>query len=135
MEDVVNLDDLGLARHLSGMVDRQDNPMLEQLKKDLMYKKFAENDPGLADATMQMLVMAQGPKAFSYLFPELTATGRVANTIREKDASRLLGVPRKSDLKNFINSAASRDKVMWTLTGNAVKGAGVSDRAEMDEQH
>ena len=135
MEDVVDLDNLGLAKHFSGRVDEKDNPMLEQLKKDLMYKKFAENDPGLADGTIQMLTMAQGPKAFSYLFPELTATGRIVNTIKEKDASRLLGVPRKSDLKNFVDSQASRDKVMWTLTGNAVKGAGVSGRAETNEQH
>lgn len=129
MEDKINFDELGLAKHLSG-VHIYDSPMFDQLKKDLVYKKFAENDPGLSDGTLQMLSMAQGPKAFSYLVPELTTTGRIANTIREKDMTRLLGTPRKADIKNFIDSPASRDKVMWTITGNGVKGASIADRIE-----
>lgn len=107
------------------------NPLFAELAREAKLKQFREQDPGLSDATMQMLVMAQGPKAFSYLVPELTSTGRVVNAIKEKTPVRLTGLPRQKDLQNFAHSPESRDKVLWTLTGNGIKTAGVGDR--MDE--
>ena len=106
------------------------NPLFAELAKEAKLKQFRQQDPGLTEATMQMLVMAQGPKAFSYLVPELTTANRVTNAIKEKSPVRLTGIPRQKDLQNFTNSPESRDKVLWTLTGNGIKSAGIADRME-----
>lgn len=107
-----------------------DNDLYKSLEKEAAMRKFIENDPGLQDGLLQMLIMAQGPKAFSYLVPELTTTARVANSIKEKNPMRLTGLPRAKDVSNFTKDAASRDKVLWTLTGNGVKAGSVLDRVE-----
>lgn len=106
------------------------NPLFAELAKEAKLKQFRKQDPGLTEATMQMLVMAQGPKAFSYLVPELTSTNRVVNAIKEKTPVRLTGLPRQRDLQNFAHSPESRDKVLWTLTGNGIKSASIADRVE-----
>ena len=138
------MEELGLAATLAKGVDK-DNTLLEYLKnspkfdmanndvyntlnKEAAFKRFVENDPGLADASLQLLAMAQGPRAFSYLVPELTTTARISNAVREKSASRLAGVPRKKDIDQFFTDAASRDKVLWTATGNGLKAGAIADR-------
>ena len=97
------------------------NEILEQLAKDVAYNKLVDSDKPLKDATAQMLVMAQGPKAFSYLVPELTTVGRVANTISTKNANRLHGLPTKQDIAESLTNAAVRDKQLWRATGNGIK--------------
>ena len=138
------MEELGLAASLAKGADR-DNTLLEYFKnspkldmtnnevsntlnKEAAFKRFVKHDPGLADASLQLLAMAQGPKAFSYLIPELTTTARVSNAIREKSASRLAGIPRKKDIDQFFTDTASRDKVLWTATGNGVKAGAIADR-------
>ena len=129
-----NLNSLGKLINSMPKVNFQDeviaNPLFAELAKEAKLQQFRQQDPGLTDATMQMLVMAQGPKAFSYLVPELTTMNRVSNAIKEKSPVRLTGIPRQKDLQNFSHSPESRDKVLWTLTGNGIKIAGVGDRIE-----
>ena len=110
--------------------NQTDNDLYKSLEKEAAMRKFVEEDPGLKDGLLQMLIMAQGPKAFSYLVPELTTTARVANAIKEKTPMRLTGLPRAKDVANFTKDAASRDKVLWTLTGNGVKAGATLDRVE-----
>ena len=97
------------------------NEMLKQLAKEVAYNKLVDSDMPIKDATTQMLIMAQGPKAFSYLAPELTAVGRVANAISTKNANRLHGLPTKQDIAESITNAAVRDKQLWRATGNGIK--------------
>ena len=97
------------------------NEILEQLAKDVAYNKLVDSDKPLKDATAQMLVMAQGPKAFSYLVPELTTVGRVANTISTKNVNRLHGLPTKQDIAESLTNATVRDKQLWRATGNGIK--------------
>ena len=104
--------------------------LYKSLEKEVAMRKFVENDPGFQDGLLQMLIMAQGPKAFTYLVPELTTTARVTKAIKEKTPMRLTGLPRAKDVANFTKDAASRDKVLWTLTGNGVKAGAVLDRVE-----
>ena len=126
----------GLAGTIMDMRNKelQQNDMLKSLEQEAILHKLIKDDPGMSDATIQMLVMAQGPKAFSYLMPEVTAAGRMTNAIKESDISRLIGIPRTKDMQAFTTSNASRDKVLWTLTGNGIKGGGLADRINNDEQ-
>lgn len=104
------------------------NEMLTGLAKELAYKQLQNNDKPLDDGSLQMLAMAQGPKAFVYTFPELNGAVRGINAVNEKDITRLLGTPRQKDISAFLSSPESRDKVMWTLTGNAIKADGLANR-------
>ena len=127
---------VGLAGVIAGMRNKElvSNDMIKSLEQEVIRQKLVKDDPGLSDATMQMLVMAQGPKAFSYLMPEVTAAGRMTNAVKESDITRLVGIPRTKDVQAFTTSNASRDKVLWTLTGNGIKGAGLADRINNDAQ-
>ena len=97
------------------------NEILEQLAKDIAYNKLMDSDKPIKDATAQMLIMAQGPKVFSYLSPELTTVGRVANTISTKNVNRLHGLPTKQDIAESLTNAAVMDKQLWRATGNGIK--------------
>jgi hypothetical protein len=74
--------------------------------------------------------MAQGAKGFTYVFPELTTARRGVNAIAEKDMTRLVGIPRQKDISAFLVSPESRDKVLWTMTGNAMKADATANRLE-----
>lgn len=122
---------IGLAGRLNGIKKTtESNSLITDLEKAAALRKLVAEDPGMEDATMQMLIMAQGPKAFSYLMPEVTAAGRVTNAVKEKNINRMVGLPREKDVRAFLSSPTSRDKVMWTTTGNVIKGVGVSDRID-----
>ena len=105
-----------------------DNEILDGLAKLSVLKKLQESDRPLEDATAQMLVMGQGPRAFSYLVPELTAAGRVSNAIRDSNINRLHGLPSKADLTGSLADSAIRDKQLWRLTGNGLKANGWSEK-------
>ena len=105
-----------------------DNEILDGLAKSAALKKLQESDRPLEDATAQMLVMGQGPRAFSYLVPELTAAGRVSNAIRDSNINRLHGLPSKADLTGSLADSAIRDKQLWRLTGNGLKANGWSEK-------
>ena len=105
-----------------------DNEILDGLAKLSVLKKLQESDRPLEDATAQMLVMGQGPRAFSYLVPELTAAGRVSNAIRDNNIHRLHGLPSKADLTGSLADSAIRDKQLWRLTGNGLKANGWSEK-------
>ena len=106
------------------------NEFLHGLAAESAMKTLAEKDKPLEDATLQMLSMAQGAKGFTYVFPELTASMRGVNAIAEKDLTRLVGIPRQKDISAFLVSPESRDKVLWTVTGNAMKADAVTNRLE-----
>lgn len=94
---------------------------LNGLAKEVAYNKLLAEDPPIKDATDQLLVAAQGPKAMAYLSPELTSALRVSNTIKTKDPLRLTGVPTKSELKGALEEKALMEKLKWKLTGNGLK--------------
>lgn len=97
-------------------------PYLHKLAKEVELKKLQEEDKPIRDATDQLLIAAQGPKAFTYISPELTSALRVSNSITSKDPMRLTGVPSKSELLNALEKAeGARDKLMWKATGNGLK--------------
>jgi hypothetical protein len=106
------------------------NELLHGLAKESAVRALVEKDKPLDDATMQMLSMAQGFKGFPYVFPELTASMRGVNSIAEKDMTRLVGIPRQKDISAFLVSPESRDKVLWTVTGNAMKADATANRLE-----
>ena len=106
------------------------NELLHGLAKESAMRALVENDKPLDDASIQMLSMAQGARGFPYVFPELTASMRGVNAITEKDLTRLIGTPRQKDISAFLVSPESRDKVLWTLTGNAMKANAVANRVE-----
>lgn len=99
----------------------QSSEYLNGLAKKVAYEKLVTNDPPIKDATDQLLIAAQGPKAFAYLSPELTSALRVSNTISTKDPLRLTGVPTKTEVKNAIANKNAMDKLKWKLTGNGLK--------------
>jgi len=105
-----------------------DNEILDGLAKSVTLKKLQDADKPLEDATAQTLVMGQGPKAFSYLVPELTAVGRVSNAIRDSNINRLHGLPSRTDLTESLADSAIRDKQLWRLTGNGLKANGWSEK-------
>lgn len=106
------------------------NELLHGLAKEAAMKALVEKDKPLEDGTMQMLSMAQGAKGFHYVFPELTAFMRELNAVTEKDLTRLVGTPRQKDISAFLISPESRDKVLWTLTGNTMKANAIANRIE-----
>lgn len=94
---------------------------LNGLAKEVAYNKLLAEDPPIKDATDQLLVAAQGPKAMTYLSPELTSALRVSNTLKTKDPLRLTGVPTKKELKGALEEEALMEKLKWKLTGNGLK--------------
>lgn len=109
------------------------NEFLQGLAVESAMKKLRDKDKPLEDATMQMLSMAQGAKGFVYVFPELTSTMRGVNALTEKDLTRLAGIPRQKDISAFLVSPQSRDKVLWTVTGNTMKADAIANRLEGDK--
>lgn len=104
------------------------NDMLKGLAQEAASRQIQASDKPIEDGSLQMLAMAQGPRAFVYTFPELNGTVRGINAINERDLTRLTGIPRQRDISAFFTSPESRDKVMWTLTGNALKADGLANR-------
>lgn len=121
-----------LDSSLAAAMSRYSTPInkdsLVDLEKELKMRALVDGDKPIEDASLQMLTLAQGPSKFSYLFPEATTANRIVNTVAEKDITRLVGTPRTSDVKGFLADKEARDKVLWTLTGNAVKADGYSNR-------
>lgn len=97
------------------------NPMLFDIAREVEMKKLADNDPGLRDASADMLVMAQGPKAFTYVSPELTSALRVTNTVKTKDPMRITGIPTRKEISNAIQDNDAMERLKWKATGNALK--------------
>lgn len=95
--------------------------VLLSLAKQIAMKHLTEEDKPLDDATAQMLIMAQGPKAVAYVSPELTTALRVSNATRTKDPMRLTGVPTKQEIKEAASDVGKRDKLKWKITGNGIK--------------
>lgn len=97
------------------------NPMLLDLARESARRKLADDDQKLRDASADMLIMAQGPKAFTYVSPELTTALRTSNTIKTKDPMRITGVPTKKEISNAIEDSEAMDRLKWKLTGNGLK--------------
>ena len=97
------------------------NPMLLDLARESARRKLADDDQKLRDASADMLIMAQGPKAFTYVSPELTTALRASNTIKTKDPMRMTGVPTKKEISNAIEDSEAMDRLKWKLTGNGLK--------------
>ena len=121
-EGLGNVSDIIRNREAMSYEDEaRSNPMLLDLARQVEMKKLIDNDQGLRDASADMLVMAQGPKAFTYVSPELTSALRVANTVKTKDPMRMTGVPTKKEVSNAIEDSEAMEKLKWKLTGNALK--------------
>ena len=56
--------------------DMTNNELYNTLNKEAAFNRFVKNDPGLADASLHLLAMAQGAKAFSYLKPRKKDIGQ-----------------------------------------------------------
>lgn len=97
------------------------NSMLHGLAKEAALRSLEAYDAPMKDATAQLLIAAQGPKAFTYVSPELTAALRVSNAVKNKDPVRLTGVPTKKEIKEAAADNAKMDKLKWKLTGNGIK--------------
>lgn len=97
------------------------NDAIKGLAKEAVYRDFIKSDPPLQDATYQLLIAAQGPKAFTYLSPELTSALRVSNASRTKDPMRLTGVPTKKEISEAATNKDALDKLKWKLTGQGLK--------------
>ena len=97
------------------------NPMLLDIAREVEMKKLAYNDPKLRDASADMLIMAQGPKAFTYVSPELTSALRVTNTVKTNDPMRITGIPTRKEISNAIQDNDAMERLKWKITGNALK--------------
>ena len=97
------------------------NPMLLDLAREVEMKKLVDNDPKLRDASADMFVMAQGPKAFTYVSPELTSALRVTNTVKTNDPMRMTGIPIRKEISNAIQDNDAMERLKWKATGNALK--------------
>lgn len=97
------------------------NPMLLDIAREVEMKKLADNDPKLRDASADMFAMAQGPKAFTYVSPELTSALRVTNTVKTKDPMRMTGIPTRKEISNAIQDNDAMERLKWKATGNALK--------------
>ena len=121
-EGLGNVSDIIRNREAMSYEDEaRSNPMLLDLARQVEMKKLIDNDPKLRDATANMFVMAQGPKSFTYVSPELTSALRVVNTVKTKDPMRMTGVPTKKEVSNAIEDSEAMEKLKWKLTGNALK--------------
>ena len=103
------------------------NPMLLDIAREVEMKKLADNDPKLNDATADIFVMAQGPKAFTYVSPELTSALRVANTVKTNDLMRMTGIPTRKEISNAIQDNDAMKRLKWKATGNALKANALID--------
>jgi len=108
-------------KNLGYLESANSDPYLNGLARAAEYKKLYLEDVPIRDATDQLLIAAQGPKAFTYLSPELTSALRVSNAVNTKDAMRLTGVPTKEEIKNAAASAEAMDRLKWKVTGNGLK--------------
>lgn len=101
--------------------DILNNEILTNIAKEVEMEKIRREDPPIKDATDHLLIAAQGPKAISYLSPELTTAGRVSNAISTNNPSRLHGLPTKNDIALSFSDKSVRDKQLWRATGNGLK--------------
>ena len=97
------------------------SPFLKGLAQEVAYSELAKENPPMIDATEHLLIGAQGPKAFTYLSPELTSALRVNNAVRTKDAMRLTGVPTKKEVQEALENKEALDKLKWKVTGQGLK--------------
>ena len=93
-------------------------------KEEFIAKqKLLSEDLPMQDQSLTMALMASGlgPLA-SYSSAPIHAAGRVARAVVNKDPTRLLGTPTKSQLMSAIKAPGKdREKVLWQGTGNSVK--------------
>ena len=94
---------------------------LKGLAQEAAYAKLEKENPPMRDATEHLLIAAQGPKAFTYLSPELTSALRVNNAVRTKDAMRLTGVPTKKEVQEALADKDALDRLKWKVTGQGLK--------------
>lgn len=94
---------------------------LKGLAQEAAYSELRKENPSMVDATDHLLIGAQGPKAFTYLSPELTSALRVNNAVRTKDAMRLTGVPTKKEVQEALENKEALDKLKWKITGQGLK--------------
>lgn len=97
------------------------SPFLKGLAQEVAYSELMKENPPMRDATEHLLIGAQGPKAFTYLSPELTSALRVNNAVRTKDAMRLTGVPTKKEVQEALENKEALDKLKWKVTGQGLK--------------
>ena len=97
------------------------NQFLKGLAQEAAYNNLVKENPPMRDATEHLLVGAQGPKAFTYLSPELTSALRVNNAVRTKDSMRLTGVPTKKEVQDALVNKEALDKLKWKATGQGLK--------------
>ena len=129
----MNEEMMGLAaqKYLANLVNKgsplsyndaaNSDPFLKGLAKEVAYNNLVKENPPMRDATEHLLIGAQGPKAFTYLSPELTSALRVNNAIRTKDGMRLTGVPTNKEVQDALVNKEALDKLKWKATGQGLK--------------
>lgn len=84
----------------------------------------ATANQGLEDQSLTMLLAGNGLKPLlNYGLDPVHLSTRVVNAVSAKDAGKLLGIPSKEQVtRAFVDRSPEHiDKLLWKVTGNAVK--------------
>ena len=81
------------------------------------------SNQALQDQSLLMALAGNGVKPLvAYGSVPTHTASRIVNAVANKDATRLLGMPTKNQIKRAIsNEEGAIDKLLWKGTGNAVK--------------
>ncbi len=87
------------------------------------FDKETLDKQALQDQSLLMALAGNGVKPLvAYGSVPTHTASRIVNAVANKDATRLLGMPTKNQIKRAIsNEEGAIDKLLWKGTGNAVK--------------